>query len=85
LIAVDAGTIEEATGEMRAFKSAVVSSTWGRRSVRALVLAGTNLKAENSLAEPTKLSPAESRLEVSSNELVYKLAPNSLNVLRIPR
>ncbi|MFL6256386.1 MAG: alpha-L-arabinofuranosidase C-terminal domain-containing protein [Pyrinomonadaceae bacterium] len=57
----------------------------GRRSVRALVLASADLKAENSLAEPTKLSPAEARLEVSSNELVYKLAPNSLNVLRIPR
>jgi alpha-N-arabinofuranosidase len=57
----------------------------GRRSVRALVLASADLKAENSLTEPTKLSPAESRLEVSSNELVYRLAPNSLNVLRIPR
>jgi alpha-L-arabinofuranosidase len=53
-------------------------------SGKAFVLAGTELKAENSLDVPTKVAPVERPFPVSSNEFTFTLAPNSLSVLRIP-
>lgn len=50
---------------------------------RALTLASSDLKAENSLDEPTRLSPVEKPLAVTSGEFTYALAPNSLTVLRV--
>jgi alpha-L-arabinofuranosidase len=51
---------------------------------KAYVLAGSDLKAENSLDEPVKVAPVMRRGEVSSGEFTFRLAPNSLTVLRIP-
>jgi alpha-L-arabinofuranosidase len=51
---------------------------------KAYILAGSDLKAENSLDEPTKVAPVERQVAVSSSEFTFTLAPNSLSVLRIP-
>ena len=49
----------------------------------AFVLASPDLKAENSLDQPTKLSPVQREFQVQSPEFDYTLDPNSLTVLRI--
>jgi alpha-N-arabinofuranosidase len=50
---------------------------------RTLTLSSNDLKAENSLDEPTRLSPVERPLKVSGSEFTYTLTPNSLTVLRV--
>jgi len=50
---------------------------------KAFVLASPDLKAENSLDQPTKLSPVQREFQVQSPEFGYTLDPNSLTVLRI--
>jgi alpha-N-arabinofuranosidase len=50
---------------------------------RTLTLSSGDLKAENSLEEPTRLSPVERPLTASGSEFTYRLAPNSLTVLRV--
>lgn len=58
----------------------------GAKSVRGgktLVLSNSDLKAENSLDEPNRVSPVERPLAVTSSEFAYALAPNSLTVLRV--
>jgi alpha-N-arabinofuranosidase len=50
---------------------------------RVIVLASSDLKAENSLDEPTKVAPVESKLLVSSPDFVHTLLPQSLTVLRV--
>jgi alpha-L-arabinofuranosidase len=50
---------------------------------KAFVLANSDLKAENSLDEPTRVAPLEQTFAVPSREFTYKLAPNSLTVLRL--
>jgi alpha-N-arabinofuranosidase len=54
-----------------------------RKPGKAYVLASSDLKAENSLDQPTKVSPVEQKLTVSSNDFAYTFAPNSLTVLRV--
>ncbi|HKC89642.1 MAG TPA: alpha-L-arabinofuranosidase C-terminal domain-containing protein [Blastocatellia bacterium] len=51
---------------------------------KAFILAGPDLKSENSLDEPTRVAPVERQVAVSSSEFTFTLAPNSLSVLRIP-
>jgi alpha-N-arabinofuranosidase len=55
----------------------------GVTSGRALTLGSSDLKAENSLDKPTRISPVEGPLAVTSGEFAYALAPNSLTVLRV--
>jgi alpha-N-arabinofuranosidase len=55
----------------------------GVRGGKALVLSGADLKAENSLDEPTRVSPVERPLAVTSGDFTYSLAPNSMTVLRV--
>jgi len=50
---------------------------------KAFVLASPDLKTENSLDQPTKLSPVQREFQVQSPEFDYTLDPNSLTVLRI--
>jgi alpha-N-arabinofuranosidase len=50
---------------------------------KAFILASSDLKAENSLAEPTKVSPLEQQLTVPSGDFSFTLAPNSITVLRV--
>ncbi|HEY6189484.1 MAG TPA: alpha-L-arabinofuranosidase C-terminal domain-containing protein [Pyrinomonadaceae bacterium] len=54
-----------------------------RKAGKAFVLASSDLKAENSLDQPTKIAPVEQKLTVSSNDFAYTFAPNSLTVLRV--
>ncbi|MDQ3805808.1 MAG: carbohydrate binding domain-containing protein [Acidobacteriota bacterium] len=53
------------------------------RGGRAFVLTSPDLKAENSLDEPTKIAPVERPLAVASGEFAYTFAPHSLTVLRV--
>ena len=53
------------------------------RAGRVLELASTDLKAENSLDAPTRISPVERPLAVPGADFPYTLAPNSLTVLRV--
>ncbi|MEJ7712667.1 MAG: alpha-L-arabinofuranosidase C-terminal domain-containing protein [Pyrinomonadaceae bacterium] len=52
-------------------------------SGKAIVLTATDLKAENTLDEPTRVSPIEQRVAVQSNKFAHTFAPNSLTVLRV--
>jgi alpha-N-arabinofuranosidase len=58
--------------------------TGGRKIAREIVLASSDLKAENSLDQPTRVSPVERRLTVPSGDFSYTFAPSSVTVLRIP-
>lgn len=58
----------------------------GARSVnggKSLTLTSSDAKGENSLDEPTRISPVEKPLAAASSEFNYALAPNSLTVLRV--
>jgi alpha-N-arabinofuranosidase len=50
---------------------------------KAFVLGSSDLKAENSLDQPTKLSPVLRQFPVPSHEFSYTLDPSSVTVLRI--
>ncbi|HJU52995.1 MAG TPA: alpha-L-arabinofuranosidase C-terminal domain-containing protein [Pyrinomonadaceae bacterium] len=50
---------------------------------KVYVLTAPDLKAENSLDEPTKVSPVEKPLAVPSGDFTYTFAPNSLTVIRV--
>jgi alpha-N-arabinofuranosidase len=54
-----------------------------RKTGKASVLTYADLKAENTLQEPTKISPTEQQVAVSGSEFNYTLAPRSVTVLRI--
>jgi alpha-N-arabinofuranosidase len=53
------------------------------RGGRSYTLASSDLKAENSLDEPTRLSPVEKPLSAQGSEFTHAFAPNSLTVLRV--
>ncbi len=59
----------------------------GTRSVsrngKEIVLGTTELKAENSLSEPLKISPVEKAITIPAPEFTHSLAPYSLTVLRV--
>src|ERR1043165_1035783 len=54
------------------------------RTGTAFVLQSDEMKGENSLDHPTKISPVERPLPVSGNEFSYSLLPHSFTVLRVP-
>ena len=51
---------------------------------RALVIASADLNTQNSLEEPKKMTPQESKFVVTGSTVSYTLAPNSFTVLRVP-
>jgi alpha-N-arabinofuranosidase len=51
---------------------------------KSFVLANADLKAENSLNEPTKVAPVERPLANTSGQFAYTFAPRSVTVLRVP-
>ena len=51
---------------------------------RALVMASADLNTQNSLEEPKKMTPQESKFVVTGSTVSYTLAPNSFTVLRVP-
>jgi alpha-N-arabinofuranosidase len=50
---------------------------------KAFVIENSDLKAENSLDNPTKVAPVERQLTVPSREFSYTLTPNSFTVMRV--
>ena len=50
---------------------------------KAFVIENPDLKAENSLDNPTKVAPVERKLTVPSREFSYTLTPNSFTVMRV--
>ncbi|HKE59495.1 MAG TPA: alpha-L-arabinofuranosidase C-terminal domain-containing protein, partial [Pyrinomonadaceae bacterium] len=54
-----------------------------KKTGKLFVLASTDLKAENSLAEPMKLAPLEKQLPVPAAEFMFEAGPNSVNFLRV--
>jgi len=61
----------------------ILAGAGGVRNATAFVLQNDDLKAENSLDQPTKLSPVAQQVPASS-EFSYKFLPHSFTVLRIP-
>jgi alpha-N-arabinofuranosidase len=51
---------------------------------KAFVLQSEDLKAENSLDQPTKVTPVEKQLQLSGSEFSYEVLPRSFTVLRVP-
>jgi alpha-N-arabinofuranosidase len=72
-----------ATATQRAVRINLSGTKVNGRSAVASILASTDSKAENSLDQPTKLSPIERSLTFMGPEFEYKLEPSSLTVLRI--
>jgi alpha-N-arabinofuranosidase len=55
----------------------------GKKMGEEIVLASTDLKAENSLDQPTKIAPVARKVAFPSNQFSYKFVPNSVTVLRL--
>ena len=53
------------------------------RTGRSFTLSSNDLKAENSLDEPTRVSPVEGQPAVPSNKFPYTFEPRSMTVLRV--
>lgn len=53
-------------------------------TAKVMVLTAGSLKDENSLTEPRKVAPAESRLAVNGPQFAHTFPPQSLTVLRLP-
>jgi alpha-L-arabinofuranosidase len=50
---------------------------------KSFVLTAPDLKAENSLDEPARVAPVESKIAGAANKFTHVFAPNSLTVLRV--
>ncbi|HEX4951161.1 MAG TPA: alpha-L-arabinofuranosidase C-terminal domain-containing protein [Blastocatellia bacterium] len=51
---------------------------------KVFVLASADLKVENTLNEPKKIAPIEQALPIAGSRINYKVAAQSLTVLRVP-
>ncbi|HZS03598.1 MAG TPA: alpha-L-arabinofuranosidase C-terminal domain-containing protein [Blastocatellia bacterium] len=76
--------VVNAEGSPREVRINLAGVTKVGQSGRAFVLAGADLKAENSLDELTRVAPVERQFAVPAGEFAFTLAPHSLSVLRIP-
>ena len=56
-----------------------------RGEARMLVLESADLQAENSLDQPTRVAPVESRVTLGAGELRLELQPHSVTVVRLPK
>jgi alpha-N-arabinofuranosidase len=72
-----------ATPDKKDIRITLAGGTRFNKLGKAFVLASPDPKAENSLDQPTKLSPVQREFQVQSPEFGYTLDPNSLTVLRI--
>jgi alpha-N-arabinofuranosidase len=50
---------------------------------KAFVIENSDLKAENSLDNPTKVAPVERKLDVPAREFTYTMSPQSFTVMRV--
>jgi alpha-N-arabinofuranosidase len=53
-----------------------------RRTGKVFVMSSTDLKAENSLSDPTRLAPVQTQIAVAT-QFNYTLMPDSVNILRV--
>ncbi|HJX93513.1 MAG TPA: alpha-L-arabinofuranosidase C-terminal domain-containing protein [Pyrinomonadaceae bacterium] len=72
-----------ATPDRKDIRITLAGGTRFDKTGKAFVLASPDLRAENSLDQPTKVSPLQREVQVQSPEFGYTLDPNSLTVLRI--
>jgi alpha-N-arabinofuranosidase len=74
------------TGKMaRPVRFALQGARGVKAGGRAIVLGNSDLKAENSLDQPSRIAPIESALAATTPaELTFILNPSSVTVLRIP-
>ena len=56
-----------------------------RGDARVTTLASIDLQAENSLDQPTRVAPVESRVALGGAELHLELQPQSVTVVRLPK
>jgi alpha-N-arabinofuranosidase len=54
------------------------------QSGKTLVLQSEDLKAENSLDQPTRIAPVEKQFQLPGGEFSYSVLPRSFTVLRVP-
>ena len=59
----------------------------GKLAKKATVtaLSSTDLQAENTVDQPTRIAPVTKELKVSGKTFTYNAEPNSMNVIRIKR
>jgi alpha-N-arabinofuranosidase len=76
-------TIVNADASAKSIRINLAGARGLKKTGKVFVLATTDLKAENSLAEPMKVAPVEKQLQVPASEFVFEAAPNSVNVLRV--
>jgi alpha-N-arabinofuranosidase len=56
-----------------------------RGDARMTALASADLQAENSLDQPTRVAPVESRVALGAAELHLELQPQSVTIVRLPK
>src|SRR5581483_10515574 len=76
--------VVNAEGSPREVRINLAGVTKVGQSGRAFVLAGADLKAENSLDELTRVAPVERQFAVPAGEFPLPRAAHSLSVQRIP-
>ena len=62
-----------------------IESAAPRGEARMLVLESADLQAENSLDQPTRVAPVESRVPLGAGGLSLELQPQSVTVVRLPK
>ena len=50
----------------------------------AFILESSDLKAENSLDQPTRIAPVQRQVPIPTGDLIYTFMPQSFTVLRLP-
>jgi alpha-N-arabinofuranosidase len=87
------GALDERTGEVivkvvntapvaREVRVDLAGANIAGKTGKAFVLESSDLKAENSLDNPTRIAPVERRITVHSSQFAYSLTPQSFTVLR---
>jgi alpha-N-arabinofuranosidase len=71
-------------GASREARITLGGATGVGKSGTVFVLHSSDLKAENSLDQPTRIAPVERQLPIPAGEFVYTFMPHSFTVLRIP-
>jgi alpha-L-arabinofuranosidase len=67
-------------------KTASISVTGSRKagkSAKTFVLESSDLKAENSIDNPTRVAPVERQITISGNQFPHTFTPQSMTVIRV--
>jgi alpha-L-arabinofuranosidase len=56
-----------------------------RGDARIVTLASTDLQAENSIDQPARVAPVDSRVTLGEGDLRLELQPQSVTVVRLPK